>query len=131
MKNIFLILITAIFALADFKGINPSQLQEMINKNITVIDIRTPPEWKEVGTIPTSKKIMFFDDKGQYNLQNWLAEFSKDIKDKDQAFVLVCRSGNRTDTVGNFLSKQLGFKNVYHLQDGIKSWIKEGKEVDK
>ena len=131
MKNIFLILITAIFAFADFKGINPSQLQEMINKNITVIDIRTPPEWKEVGTIPTSKKIMFFDDKGQYNLQNWLAEFSKDIKDKDQAFVLVCRSGNRTDTVGNFLSKQLGFKNVYHLQDGIKSWIKEGKEVDK
>ena len=85
MKNIFLILITAIFAFADFKGINPSQLQEMINKNITVIDIRTPPEWKEVGTIPTSKKIMFFDDKGQYNLQNWLAEFSKDIKDKDQA----------------------------------------------
>ena len=131
MKNIFLILITAIFAFADFKGINPSQLQEMINKNITVIDIRTPPEWKEVGTIPTSKKIMFFDDKGQYNLQNWLAEFSKDIKDKDQAFVLVCRSGNRTDTVGNFLSKQLGFKNVYHLQDGIKSWIKEGKEVNK
>ncbi len=131
MKNIFLILITAIFAFADFKGINPSQLQEMINKNITVIDIRTPPEWKEVGIIPTSKKIMFFDEKGQYNLQNWLNEFSKDIKDKDQAFVLVCRSGNRTDTVGNFLSKQLGFKNVYHLQDGIKSWIKEGKEVNK
>lgn len=131
MRNIFLILITAIFAFADFKGINPSQLQEMINKNITVIDIRTPPEWKEVGTIPTSKKIMFFDEKGKYNLQNWLTEFSKDIKDKDQAFVLVCRSGNRTDTVGNFLSKQLGFKNVYHLQDGIKSWIKEGKEVNK
>jgi rhodanese-related sulfurtransferase len=131
MRNIFLILITAIFAFADFKGINPSQLQEMINKNITVIDIRTPPEWKEVGTIPTSKKIMFFDEKGQYDVQNWLYEFSKDVKDKEQAFVLVCRSGNRTETVGNFLSKQLGFKNVYHLQDGIKSWIKEGKEVDK
>mgnify|MGYP000659115619 CR=1 FL=1 len=131
MRNIFLILITAIFAFADFKGINPSQLQEMINKNITVIDIRTPPEWKEVGIIPTSKKIMFFDEKGQYNLQNWLNEFSKDIKDKDQAFVLVCRSGNRTGIVGDFLSKQLGFKNVYHLQDGIKSWIKEGKEVNR
>ena len=55
----------------------------------------------------------------------------KDIKDKDQAFVLVCRSGNRTGIVGDFLSKQLGFKNVYHLQDGIKSWIKEGKEVNR
>ena len=131
MRNIFLILITAIFALADFKGINPSQLQEMINKKITVIDIRTPLEWKEVGTIPTSKKIMFFDEKRQYDIQKWLNEFSKDVKNKEQAFVLVCRSGNRTGMVGDFLSKELGFKNVYHLQDGIKSWIKEGKKVDK
>lgn len=131
MRSIFLILTTAIFAFADFKGINPEQLQEMIDKNITVIDIRTPPEWKEIGTIPTSKKIMFFDEKGQYDVKNWLSKFSTHIKDKNQTFVLVCRSGNRTGTVGNFLSKQLGYKNVYHLQDGIKSWIKKGKEVVK
>ncbi|GGD45333.1 hypothetical protein GCM10012288_19630 [Malaciobacter pacificus] len=131
MKKIFLLLLSSIFAFADLKGINPTQLQEMIDKNITVIDIRTPPEWNGIGTIPTSKKIMFFDIKGNYDIQKWLNDFSTYVKDKDQAFVLVCRSGNRTGTVGNFLSKKLGYKNVYHLQDGIKSWIKEGKEVIK
>ncbi len=131
MKKLFFILLTAIFAFADFKGINPTQLQEMIDKNITVIDIRTPPEWKELGTIPTSNKIMFFNEKGQYDVKSWLKEFSTVVKDKNQTFVLVCRSGNRTGTVGNFLSKQLGFKNVYHLQKGIKSWIREKREVNK
>ena len=124
-------MITSTIAFAEFIGINPTQLQEMINKNITVIDIRTPPEWKETGVVPTSKKIMFFDEKGKYDVNKWLSEFSNFVKDKNQTFVLVCRSGNRTDMVGNFLSKQVGFKNVYHLQDGIKSWIKEGKEVSK
>lgn len=131
MKNLFFIMITAIFAFADFRGINPTQLQEMIDKNIAVIDIRTPPEWKEVGIVPTSQKIMFFDEKGGYDVPKWLEEFSAVVKDKDQAFVLVCRSGNRTGMVGNFLSKKLGFKNVYHLENGIKSWIKEGKQVIK
>lgn len=131
MKKLFFILITSTIAFAEFIGINPTQLQEMIGKNITVIDIRTPPEWKETGVVPTSKKIMFFDEKGKYDVNKWLSEFSNFVKDKDQTFVLVCRSGNRTDMVGNFLSKQVGFKNVYHLQDGIKSWIKEGKEVSK
>lgn len=131
MKKLFIILITSTIAFAEFIGINPTQLQEMINKNITVIDIRTPPEWKETGVVPTSKKIMFFDEKGKYDVNKWLSEFSTYVKDKNQPFVLVCRSGNRTDMVGNFLSKQVGFKNVYHLQDGIKSWIKEGKEVSK
>lgn len=131
MKKLFFILLTAVFAFADFKGLTPAQLQEMIDKNITVIDIRTPPEWKDVGTIPTSKKIMFFDEKGKYDVDNWLKEFSTQVKDKKQPFVLVCRSGNRTGMVGNFLSKQLGYENVYHLQHGIKSWIREGKEVIK
>lgn len=131
MKKLFFILITTTIAFAEFIGINPTQLEEMIGKNITVIDIRTPPEWKETGIIPTSKEIMFFDEKGNYDVEKWLNEFSTYVKDKNQPFVLVCRSGNRTNMVGNFLSKQVEFKNVYHLQDGIKSWIKEGKEVSK
>lgn len=131
MKKIFLILLTSIFAFADFKGINPSQLQELIEKNVTVIDIRTPPEWESLGVVPTSKKIMFFDEKGQYDIQKWMNEFSTHVVDKNQAFILVCRSGNRTGTVGKFLTKQLGYKKVYHLQDGIKSWIKEGRAINK
>ena len=121
----------ATLSFADFIGINPIQLQEKIDKNITVIDIRTPPEWKQTGIVPSSHKIMFFDEVGKYNMEDWLAQFEKLVKDKNQAFVLVCRSGNRTGSVGNFLSKELKFKNVYHLQNGINSWIKENRKTNK
>lgn len=127
MKIIILLISFLSISFAEFIGITPTQLQEKIEQNIVVIDIRTPSEWRELGLVPSSKKIMFFDEKGNYNVEFWINEFSKYVKDKNQPFVLVCRSGNRTTTVGNFLSKQLGYKEVYHLQNGIKSWIREKK----
>lgn len=131
MKSFLLFILLSVFAFADFKGLNPLELESKIKENVIVIDIRTPPEWKELGIVPTSKKIMFFDEKGKYNVQEWMDKFTSHVKDKEQAFILVCRSGNRTGVVGNFLSKKLGYKNVFHLENGIKSWIKENKEVVK
>ena len=131
MKKILLLSCLSIFAIADFIGINPSQLQKKIDQNIVVIDIRTPPEWKELGIVPTSDTIMFFDERGGYNINSWLNKFTKLVKDKNQPFILVCRSGNRTSMVGKFLSDQLKYKNVYHLQNGIKSWIKENRKTIK
>ncbi|WP_375724242.1 hypothetical protein LXN10_01725 [Arcobacter sp. KX21116] len=47
--RIFLALVfLAIFAFGDFKGITPKMLQNKIDKNIILIDIRTPPEWEEL-----------------------------------------------------------------------------------
>lgn len=131
IKKILLFFIFSAFAFANFIGITPSQLQKKIEEGVVVIDIRTAPEWKELGVVPTSKLIVFFDEKGNYNVEKWMSEFSKYVKDKNQPFVLVCRSGNRTGVVGNFLSKKLQYENVYHLKNGIKSWIKESKEIVK
>lgn len=131
IKKTILFFMFSVFSFADFIGINPTELQKKIEEGVVVIDIRTAPEWKELGVVPTSKKIVFFDEKGNYDVQKWINEFSFYVKDKKQPFVLVCRSGNRTGVVGNFLSKKLQYENVYHLQNGIKSWIKENKEVNK
>ncbi|WP_320034510.1 rhodanese-like domain-containing protein [Halarcobacter sp.] len=131
MKIFLLLILLLNLTFADFIGITPKILQEKIDENVVVIDIRTPPEWKELGVVPTSKKIMFFNQAGKYDVENWLNEFSKYVKDKNQAFVLVCRSGNRTGVVGNFLSNKLGYKKVFHLEHGIKSWIKENRNTIK
>lgn len=132
MKKIVLTLLFGIsISYAEFIGLTPQQLEQKIQEDVIVIDIRTPPEWKQLGVVPTSKKIMFFDEKGGYDVQTWMNHFSKHVKSPSQPFVLVCRSGNRTTTVGNFLSKQLKFKKVYHLQNGIKSWIRENRKVTK
>ena len=131
MKILLLISWLSAFIFADFIGLSPTQLQQKIDKNIVVIDIRTPPEWKSLGIVPTSKTLMFFDEQGKYDIKSWLVQFNNFIKNKNQPFVLVCRSGNRTGMVGQFLSKELKYKNVFHLEHGIKSWIKENRKVIK
>ncbi len=131
MKIVFFLFVLSVFSFAQFIGINPTTLQKKIDENVVVIDIRTPPEWIETGIVPSSKTLMFFDQNGNYDVDQWLQKFKSYVKDKNQSFVLVCRSGNRTGRVGNFLSKKLGYKNVFHLENGIKSWIREQRPTIK
>ena len=135
MRNLLLIgiklVLFASFAYADFREVTPDKLQESISKGIQVIDIRRLDEWEDTGIIPTSHKLTFFDSSGEFNLKDWMSKFEKIVKDKNQPFVLVCRSSGRTGKVGSFLDEQLGYKNVYHLQGGILSWMKQNKKTTK
>lgn len=96
-----------------------------------VIDIRTQQEWNTTGTIPSSSKIEYFDSEGNYNTKEWLAKLEQLKQSTDQPIVLVCRSGHRSEMVGQQLTKQLGINNVYHLKGGIMSWISSGKAIQK
>jgi len=129
-KIISIILLLSISLFADFNSIDYKDIATKLGKDTVIIDIRTPHEWAETGTIPRSKKIMFFDERGGYNIQKWMEEFSKYVKDKNQPFVLVCRTANRTKMVGNFLNKQ-GYQNVYDLKGGITyGYIKQGYKTE-
>jgi rhodanese-related sulfurtransferase len=124
-----LVLLSLFFAasFADLKVVNNTQLLEMQNKGVVVIDIRTLGEWKEYGIIQNAKPITFFDEKGNYDVTKWLSEFSKYVKDKNQPFVIYCAHANRTKMLGNFLNKQVGYKDVYELEGGINyGWIDKG-----
>ncbi len=131
-KILAVILALQIALLADFSDVDAQQLVKLQSQNVPVIDIRTPGEWKETGVIPGAHKIMFFDERGNYNIQDFLAKLSKVVKDKNQPFILVCRTAHRTKTVGNFLSKQVGYKNVKELKGGMMyGWMNEGKKTVK
>jgi len=99
--------------------------QKIIDSKIKIIDIRTPSEWKMTGLVKGSIPIMFFDEKGNYNAEVFVGELNKVVK-KGEKFALICNSGNRTQVVGNFLGKQLGY-NVIDLQGGIQYAI--GKKM--
>ena len=131
MLRIFLILSLFFAALfADLKEVDNTQLAEMKEKGVVVIDIRTLGEWKEYGIIEDAKLITFFDEKGNYDMTKWLSEFSNVVKDKNQTFVIYCAHANRTKMLGNFLSKQLGYKDVYELTGGINyGWLDKGMKT--
>jgi len=99
--------------------------QKLVESKIKIIDIRTPNEWKTTGLVKGSIPIMFFDEQGNYNTEVFLGKLNKVVK-KEEKFALICNSGSRTQTVGTFLGKQLGY-NVIDLQGGIQYAI--GKKI--
>jgi len=91
--------------------------QKIIDSKIKIIDIRTPSEWKTTGLVKGSIPIMFFDEKGNYNLEAFVAELNTKVK-KGEHFALICNSGSRTRMVGSYLGQKMGY-NVLDLQGGI------------
>ena len=115
-------------ASAEVGQLTNSQLKQLLAEGVPIIDIRRAEEWRSTGVVEGSHLMTFFDARGRYNMDKWLAELDKVAK-KDEKFILICRSGNRTGQVSNFLDKKLGYKQVYHLQRGINNWIKAGNKI--
>jgi len=124
MKKFMFALALSVSLFAEFKTIDANSLIKMQKQGIAVFDIRTPQEWKDRGVIKGAIKNMFFDSKGRADIANFMYKLGTIIKDKNQPFIIYCAHANRTKAVGNFLSKQLGFKKVYELKGGIEyGWI--------
>ena len=98
--------------------------ESFLNKNIKVIDIRTPAEWRETGIVKGSSTIMFFDEEGNYDVEKFIKALNKVVK-KDEQFALICRVGSRTGMVSDFLANKMGYK-VINLKGGIMKLISEG-----
>ncbi len=118
-KIVLALLALQAIVFADFSGINAQQLKELQKHGAPVIDIRTPGEWKETGVIPGAHKIMFFDERGGYDVQKFLDALNKVAPDKNKPIIIYCRTASRTKVVGDFLSKQVGYKDVKELSGGI------------
>ncbi len=131
-KIIFYCSMFVSIVMADFKSITTQELETAINSGVTVIDIRREDEFKQLGIIKGSHKLTFFDNKGNYNVELWMNQFTKIVKDKNQPFILICARANRTKVVGKILSEQAHYKNVQELEGGITNgWINKGKKTVK
>ena len=112
-----------------FASIDSAALQEKLDSGITLIDIRRPEEWRETGVVEGSIKATAFDANGRF-LNSFIETLESNVK-PDEAFALICRTGNRTATLSNWLATRGGYSNVINVGDGITRWIGEGRPVDK
>ena len=100
---------------------------------ITLIDIRTPPEWKETGVAKGAQLINMLHPQGAPGFTNALLDKVKG--DKNAPIALICRTGNRTTQVQRYLQSQ-GFTQVYNVKEGMAGsgagpgWLKRGLPVD-
>ena len=91
--------------------------QEILNSNIPIVDVRTPPEWRETGLLKGAIPIMFFNQRGDYNVNAFLSELNKKV-DTTKPFALICHTGSRTSMIAPWLSKELHY-NVINLKGGM------------
>jgi rhodanese-related sulfurtransferase len=128
----FLVLASFQGVAAELVALTPSQLETMQKQQaILIVDIRTPKEWETTELIAHSQPLQFFDQDGRYEMAQWLSQLKSLQKNPQQPLVLVCRTGNRSHKLAEMLINDLGMKPVYHLSNGIVSWIKEGKAMEK
>ncbi len=121
-KFVFGLLLLATSLFAELK--QEWATQGFLDKNIKIIDIRTPAEWRETGIVNGSYTIMFFDEQGNYDVPKFLKTLDGVVK-KGEQFALICRVGSRTGMVSEFLSKDMGYK-VINLKGGIMKLISDG-----
>jgi len=91
--------------------------RQLIDSGTPIVDIRTPGEWKNTGLLKGAIPIMFFDERGGYDLQGFLNTLNAKVDTKKE-FALICNSGNRTKILSTYLSEKLGYK-VIDLKGGM------------
>lgn len=131
MRNIItatLLLMAAANIQAEVTNVDNDELKALLASGIPIIDVRTAPEWKQTGVIDGSHLMTFFDEKGRYDMETWLKQLSS-VAGKEQPFILVCRSGNRTGTISKFLNEKLAYSKVYNVKNGIREWIAKGNPI--
>ncbi|MDD5401250.1 MAG: rhodanese-like domain-containing protein [Sulfurimonas sp.] len=116
MKKIllsFLFLSTLLFASVK----DEEASQALIDSKMPIVDIRTPSEWKETGLLQGSIPIMLFDEKGKYDLNDFLQKLNSAI-DTKKPFAIICRTGSRTKILASFLSQKMNYE-VVNIKSGI------------
>ena len=91
-----------------------------------IIDIRRSEEWVETGVLEGAKTITAFTETGGLHPE-FQAKFFELIPSPDTEVILYCRTGNRTNMLGQALVQQVGLTNVKHLEPGIVGWTKSGQ----
>jgi rhodanese-related sulfurtransferase len=97
-----------------FVPLNPTKAQELIASGaVEVIDVRDPGEWHS-GHIAGARLV---------SLSNLRANVHAHVNHDGVLF--VCAGGVRSQTAAR-LATEMGFKQIYSLVGGTRSWVKAG-----
>ncbi|BAL26191.1 rhodanese-like domain-containing protein [Azoarcus sp. KH32C] len=100
---------------------------------VTLIDVRTPEEWRETGVAPNATRINLYHPEGP---EGFAREVLKRVGgNRNAPIALVCRTGNRSGQAQRILGA-LGFSRVYNVREGMSGstsgpgWIARGLPVE-
>jgi rhodanese-related sulfurtransferase len=99
--------------------ISPQDAASMLEgEDVVLLDVRTQQEWDVDGHAPGATLLPL----------DQLAQRYTEL-DKNDTIIVVCRSGNRSQTASRFLRDQ-GFTRVTEVQAGMQAWVTQGLPVE-
>jgi rhodanese-related sulfurtransferase len=114
-------------AKARVENLSPDQVaSELKSGTATLIDIREESELASTGQIagahhaPRGMLEFYADPTSPYHREEF---------DPENRIILTCASGGRSALAADTL-RQMGFRNVAHLDGGIRGWIEQGLPVE-
>jgi rhodanese-related sulfurtransferase len=117
-RHLLVILLVVILAACGissegYRNISSKEAKQLIdNKEVVVLDVRTPEEYQD-GHIPNAILIPLQE------LENKLNEL-----DKEEPYLVVCRSGNRSTQASEILTSN-SFAKIYNMTGGMNNWTYE------
>lgn len=100
-------------SLASVRDISVSEAQSLLGQEVApiIIDVRTPEEF-DAGRIAGAINVNFRAD-----------DFAEQLAslDKDQAYLLHCKSGGRSTKALDVMKAQ-GFTDIAHMSEGYDGW---------
>ncbi len=115
----FLFLFT--FKAFSFENVSAEEFSKLLKeKNIFLLDVRTPEEYAKDGHIKGANLIPI-------QLFRYIYLGGTGIKEKK--VLVYCRSGNRSVSASKML-EQWGVKHIYNLKGGIKEWKSKNLPVE-
>lgn len=126
------LLLNACLSEAD-SGLGPVVAHDQAQAGkLTLIDIRTPAEWRDTGVPAGAVRIEMKNPEGP---GGFAEEVLAQVKgDRDAPIALICRSGNRSGHMQQALAA-MGFTHVYSVDEGMggslagPGWIRRGLPV--
>lgn len=118
MLSRFVLLLSALLCLPVFgQTLSAPEAWEAAQAGkLTIIDIRTPPEWKQTRVVQGALLIDMLHPQGPTGFEN---EVLRQVKgDRNAPIALICRTGNRTGQVLRYLRSR-GFNNAVHIPEGM------------
>jgi rhodanese-related sulfurtransferase len=108
----------------------PDALVKSRAGEITLVDIRTPQEWRQTGIAEGALTI-------DMTRKTFVEEILRAVDgDQDAPIAIICRTGNRTTYTQKAL-QDIGFTQVYNVKEGMAGsgagpgWVRRGLPLER
>lgn len=94
----------------------PEALERARTGEVTIVDVRSPQEWRQTGLPAGAKAVTIHDPEG---LAGFVAALKQSVGgDLDRPVALICARGNRSTLAQNAL-QAAGFTRILNIKEGM------------